>query len=132
MATVTKLGYAPRTRAGLMISCTGFAVLAASTSVRVVADVITPVMGVGFVLAVLFIVYLPRTIRPGRTWLRAELPHALTTLAFVGAAVVALTAVAVGALTNTTLWGCAATAVIVSGMLLVVLVAPDRNRIASR
>jgi hypothetical protein len=124
--------YAPRTRVGLLISCSDFGVLAASAVVPGFQDVVDPVMGVGFVLAVVTIVYVPRLIRPGSTWLRASMSRPLATSVFVGAGILAMTAAAVRSPDGAIPLGSAATAAIILGMFLVALAAPARERADAR
>ncbi|MFZ7088858.1 hypothetical protein [Curtobacterium sp. RRHDQ10] len=125
MITTTQPSYAPRTRAGLLISCVGFAALAASAVIPILADALGPVMGVGFAVAVVVIVYVPRLIRPGSTWWRAPLPRVFATMVSIGAAVAALIAVAVRTSGGSLVWGYVATAVVVLGMVLVASAAPE-------
>lgn len=128
MATTTQPSYAPRTRAGLLISCLGFAVLAASLAVPALADALGPVMGFGFVVAVVITVYVPRLIPPGRTWLRAPLPRVFATIVSVGSAAVGVIAVTARMSGGTAVWGWGAVAVIVLGMIVVALAAPEGTR----
>jgi hypothetical protein len=124
-ASDTPRNYAPRTRGGVLTSCTGFAVLAASASVPALEAAIGPVMSLGFVAAVLTTAWVPRLIRPGRSWLRSVLPSRICTIAYVAAAVLALGAV----VTHTTVAGfLAAAAILVGGTLVTVLARADRGR----
>jgi hypothetical protein len=119
----TPRNYAPRTRGGVLISCTGFATLAASASVPALEDAIGPVMGLGFVVAVLTTAWVPRLIRPGRSWLRSVLPSRTCTIAYVAAAGLALVAVE----THTTVAGfLVAAAILVGGTLVTALTRTDR------
>ena len=124
----TPTEYAPRTRAGLLISCAGYAFLAASAVVPALASALGPVTGVGYVLAVLVVAYVPRLIRPGSTWLRVSLPRGLATAVSIGAAVVALAAVTARTSGAAPAWSSGATALIVAVMVLVALAAPERPR----
>lgn len=128
LATITQPSYAPRTRAGLLINCLGFAVLAASVAVPALADALGPVMSFGFVAAVVTAVYVPRLVPPGRTWLRAPLPRAFATVVSVGSAAVGVIAVTARMSDATVVWGWGAVAVIVLGMIFVSLAAPEGAR----
>lgn len=128
MTTTTQPSYAPRTRGGLLMSCLGFAALAASTAVPALAAVVRPVMGIGFVVAIAAIAYVPRLIRPGRTWSRTALSRTFATVVFVGSAAVALIAVTVGTSDGAPVWGWVATAVLVAGASAVALAGPERSQ----
>lgn len=128
MATMTQTSYAPHARVGLLISCFGFAALALSTAIPALAAAVGPVMGVGWVVVIITIVYVPRLIRPGRSWVRARLPRALATSVFVGSAVVALIAVTVHMSNGSSAWGYAATTAILGAALSAALAKPEGVR----
>lgn len=107
--------YAPRTRGGIVISCIGFASLAASTATPEQADVISPVMGLGFVLAILITVYAPRLIRPGASWCRSVLPSATCTAVYVSAGALSLAAVVTRLMSGTHTTGLVVAAIIMVG-----------------
>lgn len=125
MIISTTRTYAPRTRGGLLISCVGFAVLAASLIVPGLADLLGPVMGIGFVLAVAVIASVPKLVRPGRTWFRATLPARAATAALVGPGVVALVAVTAEMSRRTPVWGWTAAALISVIAVVVALADPE-------
>lgn len=131
MTTSIARTYAPRTRGGLLIGCVGFAVLAASLIVPGLADLLGPVMGIGFVLAVAVIASVPKLVRPGRTWFRATLPARAATAAFVGPGVVALAAVTAEMSRSTPVWGWVA-AVVISAITIVVALADGKGAPRSR
>ena len=128
MTTTTRPSYAPRTRGGLLISCLGFAALAASAAVPALAAAVGPVMGVGFVVAIMVIVSVPRLIRPEPTWSRAALPRTFATAVFIGSATVALIALTVRMGNDSPAWGYAAAGVIIGEAVAVALVAPEVAR----
>jgi hypothetical protein len=119
MMTANQNQYAPRTRVGLLISCVGFAVLALSTAIPAISTVITPTMGLGFVLTILLIVYVPRMIRPGQTWLTTPLPHGFATAVFASAGIIGLASVTASMSTGHAAWGVAGSIAITIGAVLV-------------
>ena len=122
MTIAERITYAPRTRGGVLISSVAFATLAASASLRPLADAIAPVMSVGFVLAVVATVYAPRLVRPGPGWFRMSVPLRVSTTAYLGSAVVALAAVVMSWSVHTSVWGWAAAVIILTaGLVTVVL-----------
>jgi len=118
--------YAPRTRGGSLISCVAFAATAASASHPRITETLTPVMGFGFVLAVLTTVFAARAVRPGRGWFRAALPLGVATAAYLGSAVIALATVVVSWSVETPAPGWVATAVIVAGGCIIAAAPPSR------
>lgn len=128
MTITTQRSYAPRTRGGLLISCLGFAALAASTVVPALTAAVGPAMGLGFVIAILVIVAVPRMITPGPTWTRAALPGTFATIVFIGSGAVALAAVAMHMAVGSSVWGHVATAAIIVGAVSVASVPPRGAR----
>lgn len=125
MTTVTRSSYAPRTRAGLLISSLGFAALAAPGVAPAMDAAVSPVMGIGFVAAILLTSTVPRLIRPGRTWFRAPVQRGFATAVFVGSAVVALIAATLRVCHGPIVWGHVATAVLVLGAVVVAALPPE-------
>ncbi|WIB79020.1 hypothetical protein DEJ28_07950 [Curtobacterium sp. MCPF17_002] len=119
--------YAPRTRAGLLLSCAGFAVLAASTALPAIEALVGPVMGLGFVVALLVIVSVPRAIRPGRTWLTAPLPARLAAATFAGVGIVGVASVTAGTSSGAGVWGVVGAVTITVGAALVACVPGERS-----
>jgi hypothetical protein len=119
--------YAPRTRGGLLVSCIGFAALAASSTSPGQADAVSPVMGLGFVAAILSTVYLPRLIRPGAGWCRSTLPARTCATAYVTAGLIALAAAVAGLSFAAPTAGWFAAAVILAGGAVVTTVPLARS-----
>ncbi|MEV7931332.1 hypothetical protein [Curtobacterium sp. NPDC089185] len=86
---------------------------------------VSPVMGIGFVAAILLTSTVPRLIRPGRTWFRAPVGRRSATAVFVGSAIVALIAVTARASHGPIVWGHVATAVLVLGAVVVAALPPE-------
>ena len=126
MSHLERTPYAPRTRGGSLISCVAFAAMAASASLPRITDALTPVMGSGFVLAVVTTVYAARAVRPGTGWFRAVLPLRVSTAAYLGSAVTALAAVVVSWSVETPAPGWVAVAVIVAGGCVIAAAPPSR------
>lgn len=125
--TSTQTSYAPRTRAGLLISCIGFGTLAATSVVPALAAAVSPMIGIGFVAAVLVIVYVPRLIRVGPTWSRSALPKTFATVVFSTSGIAALAAVTVSLSSDTIVSSYVAMAVIVGEIVGVAVATPERQ-----
>ncbi|MGD3291314.1 hypothetical protein QT391_22530, partial [Xanthomonas citri pv. citri] len=116
MTNTTRHSYAPRSRGGLLISCAGFGSLAATTVTPAVAHTPGPPMSIGFVAAIIVIVYVPRLITVGSSWPRAALPRTFATIVFSGSAAAALAA----AVVSDARWlGYVAVALILGGIISV-------------
>ncbi|TDN42263.1 hypothetical protein EDF64_11340 [Curtobacterium flaccumfaciens] len=126
MSRLERTPYAPRTRGGSLISCVAFAATAASVSLPRITDALTPVMGFGYVLAVLTTVSAARAVRPGTGWFRAALPLGVSTAAYLGSAVIALATVVVSWSVETPASGWVAAAVIVAGGCVIAAAPPSR------
>ena len=127
MTIIKRTNYAPRTRGGALISCVAFAALAASASLPSIADAVTPVMGFGFVLTVVTIVYAPRLVRPGPGWFRTSVPMRVATIAYLGSGVVALAAVTIGWSVAPSIWGWPGAAMILAGGLVIAVLPGGRH-----
>ncbi|MFS0729156.1 hypothetical protein ABC270_03640 [Curtobacterium sp. 1P10AnD] len=120
-------GYAPRSRAGLLISCSGFALLAVTAINPALARAVDSTMGFGFVVAVVVVVSLPRLIPVGQSWARAAMPKTFATTTFVASGAAALVAVTVGPSCGSVLWPCLSATAILAAVLTVAVRAPERS-----
>lgn len=130
MKTNKHRGYAPRSRAGLLISCTGFALLAATAVVPALASVVDATMGFGVVVAVVIVVSLPRLIPVGASWIRAEMPRTLATVVFVVSGAAAFLATTVGTTSGAVMATCLAVGILTT-LLSVAVGSPPSPRCPS-